>query len=75
MLDALLATIGTLGVLASLLAKRGNAGAGADTDTDAASCEPAAQDDRQEAAPAMPGRRRECRRRRVRARVARGTGQ
>ena len=34
MLDALLATIGTLGVLASLLAKRGKAGTRADADAD-----------------------------------------
>jgi len=75
MLDALLATIGTLGVLASLLAKRGNAGGAADAATDTASCEPAAQDERQDAAAALHGKRRGCRHRRVRARVARGTGQ
>ena len=71
MLDALLATIGTLGVLASLLAKRGKAGAGAD----AASCETDGQDNSQDAVPALHGKRRGCPHRRVRARAVRGTGQ
>ncbi|XYJ12449.1 hypothetical protein ACSUZJ_10815 [Telluria sp. B2] len=75
MLDALLATIGTLGVLASLLAKRGKTGTQADADADTASCEPAAQDDRQDTGPAMHGKRRGCSHRRVRVRLARGTGQ
>ena len=75
MLDALLATIGTLGVLASLLAKRGKAGTRADADADTAACEPAAPEDRQDAVPAMHGKRRGCPHRRVRAHVTRGTGQ
>lgn len=75
MLDALLATIGTLGILASLLAKRGKAGADAEAEADTGPREPAGQDDRQDAVPAMHGRRRGCPRRRVRARVAKGTGQ
>ena len=75
MLDALLATIGTLGVLASLLAKRGKAGTGAGADADAAPCETDGQDDSQDAVPALHGKRRGCPHRRVRARAVRGTGQ
>ena len=73
MLDALLATIGTLGVPASLLAKRGKAGP--DADADAAACEPDAEDERQDAVAARQDRRRGCPHRRVRPRAAKGTGQ
>lgn len=78
MLDALLATIGTLGVLASLLAKRrkdrGGADADADADTDTNAPLPAGQDDGLAGGAGAFGRRRGCPHRRVRPHAAKGTG-
>lgn len=72
MLDALLATIGTLGVLASLIAKHGNTG-GKDGAEDEGRA-PGGADSRGRASVPSPGRRRGCRRRRNHAAPARGTG-
>ena len=72
MLDALLATIGTLGVLASLLAKRRKDRGGGDADANAPL--PAGQDDGLAGGPGASGRRRGCPHHRVRPHAAKGTG-
>lgn len=68
MLDALLATIGTLGVLASLVARRGHAVPGGDA------LASDSQDGQDRPCAATPGGRRRCRQRRPQSRLSRETG-
>jgi hypothetical protein len=68
MLDALLATIGTLGILLTLALKFGKAGA------DAMQREAERQDDPAGAARKTPAGRRPCPHRRSRRRLLKGTG-
>ena len=68
MLDALLATIGTLGILLTLAIRFGKAGAAA-TEREAD-----VRDDPSDAVPETPAGRRACPHRRSRRRLLKGTG-